>query len=250
MKILTITRNPAKYCVVNLDYDQDWGSEFTRNYHVSRPTRNNAPGYGSANYSAGLPATARFMVDDVVVMTPAIQKWMHGLCSDKAGLSPESIEAKNSWRSIMTGFRFITNFAGSETHADFINGANLDNDPMQLQPMGTGGTVLKILGEAKIKGVDCWKVEAINDKEDFTRFTPLRHPHLFFRPTNSCRSPLFYPTGRWNGLYREDISTPFHQYRNMSIIPVWGVGVAYNFIAKSRVRVLGIGQSWPSAFVF
>jgi hypothetical protein len=236
------------YGVVKLDYDQQWPAEQipdpTRRFHVSRPTRNNAP-----RYTKGLPATARFLDDKIVVMTEEIQRWMFGMCWNSVPGMTE-YEAKQSWRSLTADDRYITNFAGSTTKADYINGTNIDKGPMNLVPMGTGGTILKIIGEDNnFFGEDCWIFEAINMLGNFKKFTPLTHPWLFYQPTNSVRVEIMKPNGVWSGAYREDKSDPLPQFRGKSIVPVVNVGKSYNYLPKWRIRILSPGEPFPSPFV-
>jgi hypothetical protein len=248
MQILVMPNHPQTYQrregtlgVVKLDYNQLWPDNGM--YHVSRPTRTNAP--RGANT---LPATARFMVDKVVVMTPDIQAWIHYLCRIRC---PElsDAEAKNEWRGLMVSWRAITNKAGSDTHADYINGTNLDAEPMQLQPMAMGGAVVKIIGFKTLQGVDCWEFEAIDCFGNYRQYTPLTHPWLFYQPTSSVRQEIIV-NNRWTGGYRENISRPFPQYNEKSILPIFGVGMNVNYLPKWRIRILNAGEPFPSPFVY
>lgn len=235
------------YGVVYLDYDQVWPTfvidEESRRRNVSRPTRNNA-----ARYTKGLPATAKFLDDRVVVMTPDIQLWMHELCREQVPSMPADL-ARNSWKSLMADDRYITNFAGSTTRADYINGTNLDREPMALLPMSTGGAIKKIIGETRIAGQDCWIFEAIDSLGNYRQYHPLTHPWLFYRPTNSVRVELVNSNGVWTGGYRENKSDPLPQYDDKSIIPIFNVGKSENYLPKWRIRILNAGEQWPSPFV-
>jgi hypothetical protein len=233
--------------VVKLDYDQLWPE--TGMVNVSRRTRDNAPRIEDGNipHREGLPATARFMVDKVVIMTPDIQLWMHKLCWDRCPSLSEK-EAKNSWRSIMTGYRFITNYAGSGTHADYVNGTNLESDPMQLQPMATGGAIVKITGNKYLQGVDCFEFEAIDSLGNYRSYNPDSYPYLFFQPTSSVREEIL-KNGRWLGKWRENLSLPFPQYREQSVIPIFAVGTNRAYLPKWRIRILGSNEAFPSPFV-
>lgn len=247
----------AIYGVVNLDYDQLWPEhvieEPKRRFHVSRPTRN-----GAVRKFKGLPAVARFMVDAFVKMNRDIQHWMHGLCVDRVSDIPE-LEGKNSWASLMADDRFITNFFGSTTCADYINGTNLNKDDMKLQPSACGGAILKITGEGRVRGEDCWEFEAIDCLGDYRQFNPIDHWWKFYFPNNSMRVEIWQKSNgvivppntsnsQWTGYYRENKADPFPQYRNRSIIPVWAVGTDKNYLAKWRIRILEPGER-PSPFV-
>lgn len=241
------TPNLATYGVVKLDYDQQWPSSVVEKpnlrFRVSRPTRNSA-----ARKTKGLPATARFKDDRTVVLTKDLQEWIHKLCWDKApGMSEK--EAKNAWRSLMADDRYTTNYAGSQTRADYVNGTRLSERPIELQPMTTGGAILKILREQRYFGEDCYVFEAINSLGDYRQYNPTDHPHLFYRPSNSVRVEINDSRGRWTGTWRENKSDPFPQYLGQAIIPIFGVGQSENYLPKWRVRILQQGEAWPSPFV-
>ncbi|MDP1715131.1 MAG: hypothetical protein Q8L41_10345 [Anaerolineales bacterium] len=238
--------------VVKQDYDQAWiqddGSIITEK---SRPSRNNAD-----DSIRGLPATARFIVAnsirDNISLHQDLQLWMHGLCRQRIPGTSEA-EAKKSWGSLTSGSgmsaRFYTDFAGSDTHADYVNGNNLDKEPMKGKPLVTGGTILKIIGERRVAGTNCHVVEAINPTGNYRQYNPRDHWWLFFYPTVSAReqvrdaeSKLLY--------FLEYISEPFPQYKNKTVMPVFAMaGENENYIPKSRVKILGEYDALPSPFV-
>ncbi len=242
------------------DYDQQWPDYIVTNsklrFHVSRPTRNEAP-----RGIKGLPAVARFIIDDYVDMTEDIQLWMHNLCWS---LSPSITEqqAKYSWSSLMKGDRFITNRYGSDTNADYVNEKNLDNENMRLQPSACGGTILKITGEKRISGEDCWEFDAIDCLGNYKQYNLIDNWYMFYRPSNSVRIEIWIdkngnlfestssnPTGsQWTGKYRENKSDPFPQYINNSIIPIFAVGNNKNYLPKWRIRILQPNEH-PNPFV-
>lgn len=225
------------YGAVKYDHEQRWPDGKS---YISRPTRTNSP-----RSVKGLPATARFVVDTLVNMTPDIQIWMHRLSCEAAGLDPESAEAKNSWRGLMQGNRFITNKMGSDTHADYVNWRNIGKDNMKLQPMACGAAVLRIVGRAVIKGEACYKFEAINSLGNYRQYHPSTHPHLFYNPTNSVRAEILNKRGKWDGTWNERISEAFHWYDGHSVIPIFAVDSDYNYIQTWRVRLLADGEAWP-----
>lgn len=241
------SQNGDVFGLVNLDYDQSWPASVVedpnRRFHVSRPTRNDA---GRA--IKGLPATARFLDDTLVLMTRDIQFWMHEMCWSRSPSMTEE-DAKKSWRSLMTNDRFITNFAGNWTNADYVNGTLLNKEAMRLQPMTCGGAILKIIGETRIAGEDCYIFEAIDCFGDYRSYTPETHPYLFYRPNNSVRVEILDSLGNWTGKYRENKADPFPQYKDNSIIPVFAVGRSENYLPKWRIRLLSDGESFPSPFV-
>ncbi len=232
-------RGEGKFGVVNLDFDQRWEDG---TYRKSRPSRN-----GSPIYTEGLPATSRFIVSgnsEYVLLKEDLQRWMHDLCKARVPSIGEQ-EAKDSWKSLMDGGRYITDFAGSDTNADYINGTHLDVEPMKLKPMVTGGALLKIIGERRLGGYDCYVVEAINPTGNYRQYSPATHPHLFFQPTISRREQI---VTRWHALI-EYLSIPFPQYRDNVILPVFAMaGMNENYIPKFRVRVLGEYEPTPSPY--
>ncbi len=243
----TVPSDNSIYGVVNLDYDQLWPESVidvpSRRYHVSRPTRNNSP-----VYTGGLPATAKFLDENVVVMTKEIQLWMHKLCWNQVPSMDEDV-AKQQWHNLMEDDTYITNHAGSTTRADYVNGTNLNKQAMNLLPMATGGAILKIIGDGKIGGEECWDFEAVDALGDFEQYHPLTHPWLFYRPTNSVRVKIYKPNGVWSGTYRENKSDPLPQYDSKSIVPIFNVGKSENYLPKWRIRILNPGEPWPSPFV-
>lgn len=238
--------------VVKLDYDQVWlqddGSTVTKK---SRPSRN-----GVENRIRGLPATARFMVanpkTDTVSLHQDLQLWMHDLCRRRIPSTPEA-QAKMSWRSLTSGSgmsaRFFTDFAGSETHADYVNGNNLDKEPMKGKPLVTGGTILKIIGARKVGGTNCHVVEAINPTGNYRQYNPRDHWWLFFYPTVSAREQVKDANGKLL-YFIEYISEPFPQYKNNTVMPVLAMaGQNENYIPKGRVRILAENEALPSPYL-
>lgn len=244
---ITYTPNATragKFGVVNLDYDQVWqletGGTLT---HKSRPSKNNAP-----LTTLGLPATARFIVagnDEYVLLHKDLQLWMHSLSWARVPSMSEA-DAKNEWRGLMWDGRMITDYAGSSTHADYVNGTHLDREAMKLKPMVTGGSIVKIIGERRVKGVDCYVVEAINPIGNYRQYNPAVHWWLFFYPTISRREGV----RARDRADVENISIPFPQYRDRVILPVFAMaGSNENYIPKERVRVLRDNEALPNPYV-
>lgn len=233
-----IARNPQRYGICTLQYDR---------VGVSRLTE-----VGSTNTRTfGAPDTVRLPIQEgkpnLITLTEPIQKWMHKLCWSRTPSLPED-QAKLSWKSLMSGAsegnnrtaRAFSNFSGSGTNADYINGNNLDTEPIKIDFVLCGGAWLKILGEdnrRNIKVEDCWVVEAIDPASDFTRFHPSTHPWLFFYPTVSVRKPYVDKNGTPTGKFIEYISEPFPQYNNLSVMPVFGQrGEPFVYVPKHRMH--------------
>lgn len=243
-------RPPGTYCVVNPDYEQVWSSEDFKNYkRVSRPTRNGTP--YNVSSGQGLPATARFVEDTPVRFARDLQFYVHGLCSRGTGISEQ--EKKNSFRSLWRDNAWMSNFAGTMTRADYINENGLP-PYIQIQPMATGGALLKIVGETRVKRTDCWLIEAINPDVEFESYDPDLQPWLFFRPTLSIREWIFDKKN--NPIEkREWFNEPFPQYGEASVVPVFGflkdtrLSTGWmNVIEKYRVRVLSENEPVPNPF--
>lgn len=232
-------RGEGKFGIVKADYDQLWEDG---TFRKSRPSRN-----GSSLTTYGLPATARFIVgsgDEYVSLHQDLQVWMHNLCKARVPSIGEQ-EAKDSWKSLMWGGRYITDFAGSDQNADYINGTHLDVEPMKLKPSVTGGALLKIKGERNLGGYACYIVEAIDPTGDYRQYSPATHPHLFFEPTISRREQIIT---RWHALI-EYLSIPFPQYRDNTILPVFAMaGMNENYLPKFRVKVLDEYEPTPSPY--
>lgn len=239
--------------VVNLDYDQVWIDDSGKSVTgLSRCTRN---GVGGVTIN-GLPATARFMVaggmPDTIDLHADLQLWWHGLCRARIpGTSDD--EAKKSWRSLTSGSgmqaRFMTDYAGTDTHADYVNGANLDKGPAKAKPLVTGGAILKIIGERRVGGTDCYVVETIDPTGNYRQYNPREHWWLFFYPSISLRKPMWDAKGNFTK-FLEYLSVPFPQYKNLAVVPVFGMaGRAENYQPKNRMRIIDIAQPLPSPYL-
>ncbi len=234
---VTVKAEPS-YGICLLQYDL---------YGISRPTQN-----GNGFSKVGAPDTVRLPTvvgkPDTITLTQPMQEWMHRLCWERTP-SMKEVDAKMSWRGLTSGgtpgdgstARAFSDYAGSETHADYINGANLDQGAIKLKHIICGGSFVKILDDDNrktIKSTDCFVVEAIDPLSDFKKYHPSTHPWLFFYPTISRRMPLKDARGRYSGKFIESLSIPFPQYNDKSIMPIWsspGEGVVY--VPKDRLKL-------------
>lgn len=180
--------------IVNPDYNQVWklkdheGVEVTLK-KLDRNSRNeilmgNKQG---ANYftpsGQAVPATARFLRDEFVLFKPELQLWFH---YEINGGKTSEAQAKKDFAQCFRDNAWITNNAGSWTREDVIN--NNGKPPyIQIQPMATGGALLKIVGTTTYRGYPAYLVEAINPSVEFKKYHPSTHRHLFYRPTSSAR---------------------------------------------------------------
>ena len=225
------------YHIVKLDYEQEWSNLEFKNYkNSSRPTRNNVPYSDTLPSSMGLPATARFMDDTPVKFFKELQFYVHGLCSENSQQS-ETLNKKD-FQSMWRDNAWMSNFAGTRTRADYINGNGLPPE-IQLQPMACGGSLLKVVGEATIRQVPCWLVEAINPNINFKSYHPNSHPHLFFRPTISVRKWIKDVKG--NVVEKQEwYSQPFHDYGENSVVPVFG----FRYDIRSSTKYVNVIQKF------
>lgn len=238
--------------VVNPDYDQIWDVDHNYVTKVSRPSRNKVP-YDVPGGRA-LPATARFFDDTPVKFTCELQEWVHSICCERLA-SASDLNKKNWFQSLWRGNAFMSNYAGTDTRKNCIGMTNLGADFPQVQPMATGGTLLLILGENKVRGMDCYIFEAINPLEKFHVYHPKKHKWLFFEPTLSARAPLYDDKGYIVG-YEEWYQEPFHHYDEKTIIPIFSfirderssTGWV-NILDKRRVRILQNDEPVPNPYV-
>lgn len=242
--------------IVRPDFEQVWEDGKSK---VSRPTKNGTPYHTDSGRA--LPATCRFTDDRFVLADCDFQQWMFDMNFKRSGLSLAN--AKKSWANLFRGNRFITNYTGSDTRRDCINGTNLDQDFMQLQPM-VCPCLLKIVGESS----KVFYVEAINPyAKDYTKYTPESHPHLFFTPTVSARywveeekkdAVRFANDNHPDKVTKkqEQYNEPFHQFNEQTILPVMGMipdsrsSTGWvNSVDKTRVRLLSQNEPVPNPFV-
>lgn len=255
----------GNYCIVKNDYDQRWGEEFAPNdYHVSRNTRNRKSYFEDSG--TAVPATATFLNDINVDFTCVLQNWLHEVCCKNAGMLPTSQEAKTSFLAMYRDNAWITNYAGTWTREDCINGKNIGAGYPQLQPMATGGALLRINGEIRKFGEDAYLVDAINPLHDYSLYSPEAYPWLFYRPTQSKR--VWYnkagvklenvPDDGDKIPYRKEeyYQEPLWFYAEKALMAVFGFlqnplsSTGWSAaIQKWRVRVLSPFEKVPNPFI-
>lgn len=237
------------FCYVLPDYDQQWPIWEGGKFHVSRPTKNLGTAFRN---TFGLPATARLAgLQKDTPMTKDIQLWIHGLC--RAGVpSMSDAIAANAFASLFRDNAYATNYAGTTTRADYINGTNLGAGLPMLMGVTCGGTLLKRVGEKNIGVVPHWAVETIDATKDYRSFNPVDHPHLFYQPVTSRREKIMVENNHgdlvWSGKWEEWHAIEFSQYDGYAIVPILTNGVSIAYIPKWRVKVLAPGECAPSPF--
>lgn len=259
-----LKRPPGRYLIVNNDYDQVWtlddGKVLTK---VSRATRNGVA-YGAPS-GKSIPATARFTDDRFVTFTCPLQEWIHGMCSARAAWMDED-DLKKSFAGYFRDNVWMSNFAGIWSREDCINKTLIGRGFPQLQPMATGGAILKYVSETSKD----YLIEAINPLGDFKKYHWRTHPWLFFTPTMSARYWLEreLKEEKENPNYRnpyhvdrvtpkqEWYQEPIHFYSYMAVMAVFGFitdtrsSTGYvNRVPKVRCRFLGDDQPVPNPFI-
>lgn len=244
--LLSLVPSGFKSGIVKLDYDMNWGREYKNNFHVSRPTRNNAPAR-----TRSLPATARMVSGgsyqdlDTVEFGEKPQKFMFGLCRQASPIQA-LIEAIKDFTSAFTSGRALCDFAGADIRANHIAGTNLDQGPVILKPMLFGGNwfVYDKIMDVPGNGL-CFRVKAINVNKDTSIYHPATHPYLFFCPTNSAREPILDSKGNRTG-WLEYISEPWHQFQYRMVMPLFS-NRDYLFLPISRGYEF-VGNQIPSPY--
>ena len=256
-----LSRN-GTFGVVNPDYNQVWnlkddtGKDVTLT-KLDRNSRNEllhgkkqGSGY-DAPAGQSVPATARFLSDEFVRFEPELQLWFHYTLN--AGKTSDA-QAKKDFGQCFRDNAWITNNAGSWTREDVIN--NNHKPPfIQIQPMATGGALLKIVAETSYKGYPAYLIEAINPHVEYRAYSPETHRWLFFRPTNSARVRETTTLGKiiYKCWYQEPISS---WYGTKMEMPIFGFikdnrsSTGYcNLIEANRVRILGDKENVPNPYL-
>jgi hypothetical protein len=257
----TMTARPeGVLAIVNNDYDQVWvnddGSTVT---NVSRNTRNGVA-YGAPSGKA-VPATARFVDDRFVVFDCPLQHWIHELCSERlpAGVTEKQ---KGDWfRSCFRDNVWMSNFAGTWTREDCINKTLTGSGFPQLQPMATGGDLLKVAGSRRFSGTECYLIEAINPLVEYRIYHPDTHRWLFFEPKLSARywveqEPIDDGHPNKTAPRQEWYQEPMHFYAENTVMAVFGfipderssTGWV-NAIPQQRCRILGADEAVPNPYI-
>jgi hypothetical protein len=149
-----------------------------------------------------------------VSLTKPLQEWWFGLLMANKPLWMARHEVVDCWRNLTSGMKAFTNKTGWDSdhgecagYADYIQGLNLECDPMKLQPTICHGSTVKIMDKpTRVGGVDVYPVQAINvNTTDLSTLTFSNSPHLIFPAVNWSRcylpntqtiDPKYYPHGR------------------------------------------------------
>jgi hypothetical protein len=183
--------------------------------------------------------------------------WFNLLCSLDGGHDLNYYQDK--FKSLTASDRAWTNRYGSDVCAVYPSKSNLDKEDMRLFPLLSGGAVIKIIGDPTAQTL---QYETLSTKDRLSDYSPITHPHLFFYPTNSVRTEIWWdkqtheivpegtPGSIWSESWVENKVLPFPQFNGLSIVPIITRGARVQFIDKSKVRLLPLGSQFPSPFVY
>ncbi len=212
-------------------------------FGVSRPEYN---GVGAR----GLPETVKLMNSQFMNLTKEWQLALrdrlkavclaHGLAdnADTNGF------VRSAFRQLLSDHLAFSNGKGSEGHADYVNGTNLDQAPIATETIVTGGAYLEVLEGGKvhnIRGHDCFAVFTLDGNQSpppVSDFHPFFQDPTTFFATNSVRTAL--PDGtrvveRFPQL--DGLDVPFFVMGNGNV----------NYIPVERLELLPAGApaAWP-----
>ena len=249
------------FAIVNPDFNQIWkmtneAGEPVVLKNLDRNSRNEilmgkkqGAGYDAPSGQA-VPATARFLDDSPVAFTQDLQTWFHYVLN--GGKAVES-QAKRDFAQCFRDNAWCTNNAGSWSRKDYINN-NAMPPFIQIQPMATGGALLKIVAETSHKRQPAYLVEAINPLDGYAKYSPSSHRWLFYRPTISARVRIS-TSGKvtYQCWYQEPVNS---WYGEKMEFPVFGfikdtrssTGWA-NLIEADRVRILSSTDRVPTPYI-
>lgn len=197
----------------------------------------------------GLPATVKLKNSKVMRLNRKWQLYWYGLLRMSAPNMSEK-DLKKAWAQLTAGNRCYTNGQGSEDHADYINGTNLDKPAIGKETILTQGAIVAILEHGKLyskRGELCYKIAML----DGTKNPPPLPANASISPwthyaTISRRQLDQAPNGQWYG--REDMVIRFPQLGGDDVpVPNMGNG-PFDFIPANRVRVLKADEDWPEPY--
>lgn len=148
-----------------------------------------------------------------VTMTRGLQEWAFSLMEEAAPSHFTRDDVITCWASTNRGMRAYYNKTGwDDGFADYIQGINLDAEPMRLQPAISRGATVKVL-RAPFWKAGIWQAE-IECADAFDpktlSLTWAGHIHLMFPAMNWSREPLpFGKSEPFPKLDGNDVPIPF-----------------------------------------
>jgi hypothetical protein len=221
-------------------------------YGVSRPTYNNA-----SKSTLGLPETYKVVFPLFMDMTEDWQwYWVDVFSLSKYGMLYKNLSAtrqeyiRTAFKSCTAGFRAFTNGTGwNNGYANYVNGINLDADPMKQETINTGGNVVELLSEIiRIGGKNVYKIRALDGTlppPNPILVNSTTTPWLVFKATISKRHSYNADTDTWA---REDIVIPFGQMDGADVPIPFMADKSENYIEAKVIEVLPDNAVVPTPY--
>lgn len=188
--------------------------------------------------------------DSVVRLTQSLQNFWYALLNQYRPIGWTDAQMKKAWASLTADDRAFTNFSGSTTRHDYINGTNANKPDMNMDKYrACGGNVVWVLDERPVdlffkgKVRPCLKVMAIDPTVplDATLINYLKTPWLVHIATNDAYQKQ--PDGSW-----KPIVFGFPQLDgNWVQVPTFGVG-GFNYLPVDCLEKLPNPEEIPSMF--
>lgn len=231
-------RLPAGRKFARIHWNFEWSG-------VSRPTLD-----GSPNSVNGLPDTAKVLYPAFVDMTREWQwYWVDVFSLSRFGALYKDLSemnkayVRNAFKGVTVGWRAFTNRRSwNNGYADYVNGVNVNSDPMGQETINCGGNVVEVLSDkVRLGGKDVYKVRTL----DGTKKPPnplevnlAKTPWLVFEATISRREQVLVG-GSWDGkTWNERIEIGFPQLGGSPVpVPFMGKG-DFNYLEAHRLEML------------
>ena len=156
-----------------------------------------------------------------------------------------------AWKKLTRDDQAFTNYMGSDTRADYINGTNLDKEPMGFEPIITGGNVVWLtdLYLRNIKGISCYKIHSVDTSKALPPITEVNNKLTAWLVFSATTSKRIVEEGT-HIILREDVEEPFWWLDGNNVpVPLFGLE-STNYIPADRVRILQNNEEIPSPYHF
>lgn len=160
-------------------------------------------------------------------------------------LSPAQREyIKEAWRGLTKGHTALTNGAGTDTRADFINRLRMSNQPGDLPilwELTSGGSLLKLHSRESYGTGYKVLTLSLNRFQEWKDWIYIDHPGFFSFATNSTPFGFDGELSRL-GPWRVD---NFHYLGGIPVPVPLISDLGFLYIRKDRVRLLEPGEPFP-----
>ncbi len=198
----------------------------------------------------GLPETEKCLINGFESMNENWQKFWFELLMrfDNNTLSEKTL--KNRWATLTHGAKAFTNKHGSNTHKDYINGLNMDQEDMAQENVTTCGNVVLAAGEPVSKVKQMYLPVHCIDRN----FPPppidqvINKPWLVHRAT-VCLPFLVDSTPQPNAPNGRFIVNPFPDLDGRDVPVPFITKGGINYIDMRRLRRLNPGEPIPIPYV-